>query len=106
MLSDNKKPCNHQQYASIHHIQEGAFRAALIKMSSMFRERNGCAISVRDMESNFPIEHQEERFGPSKPIPSGPKKTSLTAPNPADTSDVTTKQPGAMKVKRFFQIFI
>ncbi|EFO87528.1 hypothetical protein CRE_19589 [Caenorhabditis remanei] len=96
MVSDNKKTCNHQQFATVHHIQEAAFRAALLKMDAMYKERKGAAISVVDMESNFPIDAKETRISAKSP-PVGPKTTSMTVPKPEKNSaevEVTTEQPG------------
>ena len=100
MVSDNKKTCNHQQFATVHHIQEAAFRAALLKMDAMYKERKGAAISVVDMESNFPIDAKETRITAKSP-PVGPKTTSMTVPKPEKNSaevEVTTEQPGAGKI--------
>lgn len=100
LASDNKKTCNHQQFATVHHIQEAAFRAALLKMDQMYKDRKGAAISVVDMESNFPIDAKETRITAKSP-PVGPKTTSMTVPKPEKNTaevEVTTEQPGAGKI--------
>ncbi|EGT53753.1 hypothetical protein CAEBREN_29354, partial [Caenorhabditis brenneri] len=105
VLSDNKKTCHHSQFATIHHIQEVPFRAALLKMSTAYKERKGAAICVRDMESNFPIETQETRLT-TRPVPNHPKTLSLTVPSNSTHAvaefEISQEQRDALDAKKVY----
>ncbi|UMM30233.1 hypothetical protein L5515_012202 [Caenorhabditis briggsae] len=84
----NPDDCVHEQYVAVHYMQEGPFRAALLKLDSMYRERKGAAISVQNMVSNFPIDAHQSNPPPAQQT--GPKTTSLTTPQPDESNGATT----------------